>query len=77
MKKAKIGLVCLVRKTFDFETAFKLYNERIKEVMKDETVEWFNYPSMVIDPVDAKNASDFFLTNKVDAIVVVSATFHL
>ncbi|MBR1581518.1 MAG: fucose isomerase [Bacilli bacterium] len=77
MKKAKIGLVCLVRKTFDFETAFKLYNERIKEVMKDETVEWFNYPSMVIDPLDAKNASDFFLTNKVDAIVVVSATFHL
>ncbi len=77
MKKAKIGLVCLVRKTFDYETAYKLYLERTKEVMKDESVDWFNYGEMVITPEEATKASHYFLDNKVDAIVIVSATFHL
>ena len=77
MKKAKIGLVCLVRKTFDYETAFKLYQERMAVVMKDESVTWFNYPELVITPEEATKASHYFLDNKVDAIVVVSATFHL
>ena len=77
MKTARIGLVCLVRKTFDYETAYSLYVDRTNEVMKDKSVNWFNYPKMVIDPVDAKDCANFFLDNKVDAVVLVSATFHL
>lgn len=77
MKKARIGIVCLVRKTFDFETAYKLYLERTKKVEEDQSVEWFNYPEMVITPEDATKASNYFLDHKVDAVVIVSATFHL
>ncbi len=43
MNKPRIGIVCLVRKTFDFETAFKLYKERTKLVEEDKSVDWFNY----------------------------------
>jgi len=77
MKKARIGIVCLVRKTFDFETAYKLYLERTKKVEEDQSVEWFNYPEMVITPEEATKASNYFLDHKVDAVVIVSATFHL
>ena len=77
MRKARIGLVCLVRKTFDFETAFKLYKERVAKVMEDKSVDWVNYDKMVITPEEATDASNYFLDNKVDAVVIVSATFHL
>ena len=51
MRKPKIGIVCTVRKTFDYLTAYELYKERTAEVMKDSSVEWFNYPEMVIEKV--------------------------
>ncbi len=77
MRKPIIGLVCLVRKTFDYETAFKLYQERTKKVMEDDSVIWVYYPEMVIEPEDAKKAGNYFVDNHVDALIVVSATFHL
>ena len=39
MRKPIIGLVCLVRKTFDYETAFKLYQDRCKKVMEDTSID--------------------------------------
>jgi len=77
MKKARIGIVCTVRKTFDYVTAYALYKERVAEVMKDETVEWVNYPEMVIEADEAKKAGDYFIDHHVDALIIVSATFHL
>ena len=77
MKKARIGIVCTVRKTFDYVTAYALYKERVAEVMKDETVEWVNYPEMVIEADEAKKAGEYFIDHHVDALIIVSATFHL
>lgn len=78
MRKPIIGVVCLVRKTFDFETAYQLYQERTKEMMDSHPdIEWVNYPSMVIEPEEAKDAGRLFHENHVDALIVVSATFHL
>lgn len=77
MNKAKIGLVCLVRTTFDYKTAFSLYQERMIEVKKDDSVIWCDYNQMVISQEDAIKASDYLLENRVDAVVLVSATFHL
>lgn len=77
MRKAKIGLVCTVRKTFDYLTAYKLYQERMAEVMKDDSVEWVNYPEMVIEKDEAEKAGEYFHKENVDALIIVSATFHL
>ncbi len=77
MRKAKIGIVCTVRKTFDYLTAFKLYQERAAEVVKDESVEWVNYPEMVIEKNEAEQAGQYFHDQDVDALIIVSATFHL
>ena len=77
MKKPIIGIVCLVRKTFDYETAFKLYQERCAKIMEDKSIDWVYYPTMVIEHSEAKEAGDFFVEKHVDALVIVSATFHL
>ncbi len=77
MKKAVIGLVCLLRKTFDYETAYKLFLERSGKLKEDDSVSYVIYPRMVIEESEAKEAGAFFLKEKVDAIILVSATFHL
>ena len=77
MKKPVIGIVCLVRKTFDYLTAFSLYNERTKKLMEDDSITWINYPDMIIEPSEAKKAGEYFVEQHVDALIVVSATFHL
>lgn len=77
MKKPIIGVVCLVRKTFDYETAYKLFLERTEALKKDTSVDYIVYSSMVIEENEAKEAGTYFLAHNVDALVVVSATFHL
>ncbi|MBO6285948.1 MAG: fucose isomerase [Bacilli bacterium] len=77
MRKPRIGIVCTVRKTFDYLTAYSLYKERSAEVMKDDSVEWVNYPEMVIEADEAKRAGEYYVDHHVDALIIVSATFHL
>ena len=77
MRKPIIGIVCLVRKTFDYKTAFSLYQERTKKLMEDASIDWVYYPNMVIEPEEAKMAGEYFVEKHVDALIVVSATFHL
>ncbi|MBQ7243306.1 MAG: fucose isomerase [Bacilli bacterium] len=77
MRKARIGIVCTVRKTFDYLTAFKLYQQRTAQVMEDTSVEWVNYPEMVIEEAEAEKAGLYFVDQHVDALIIVSATFHL
>ena len=75
MRKPRIGIVCTVRKTFDYVTAYQLYQERTAKVMEDTSIDWVNYPEMVIEQDDANRASDFFIDHHVDALIIVSATF--
>jgi L-fucose isomerase-like protein len=77
MRKAKIGLVCLARKTFDYVTAFQLYQQRMTSLLKDTSVDYLPYPEEVIEDADAKKAADYFVKERVDALVLVSGTFHL
>jgi L-fucose isomerase-like protein len=77
MRKARIGVVCLARKTFDYVTAFKLYQERTEKLLKDTSIDYFIYDKEVIEPEEAEAASSYLLDQRVDAVIVVSATFHL
>lgn len=78
MSKATIGVVCLLRKTFDFQTAFSLFQERTAAMVSSHPeVDFAVYPKMVIENEDAVAAGNFFLEKKVDALMLVSGTFHL
>ena len=77
MRKARIGVVCLTRKTYDYETAFSLYLSRCQEMEKDTSVQWKIYKENVIEPEDAVGAIHYLLQEEVDAVIMVSGTFHL
>ena len=77
MRKARIGVVCLTRKTYDYETAFSLYLSRCLEMEKDTSVQWKIYKENVIEPEDAVGAIHYLVQEEVDAVLMVSGTFHL
>ena len=77
MRKARIGVVCLTRKTYDYIEAYRLYQERMIELVKDTTVDWKIYKENVIEPEDAEEAIHYLIREEVDAVVIISATFHL
>lgn len=77
MRKARIGLVCLARKTFDYQTAYEMYLHQTEQICTDTTVDWCVYVPQVIEPEDAEKASVYFSGKCVDAVILVSATFHL
>ncbi|HOO31706.1 MAG TPA: fucose isomerase [Thermotogota bacterium] len=76
-EKLKIGVVCLVRKTFDFEAAAEIYQEIIKKYGRREDVEYIFIKRTIVEPEEAKNAADELLKSNIDGVVIISGTFHL
>lgn len=77
MRKARIGVVCLTRKTYDYVEAYRIYKERMEVLKKDTSVDWVIYNENVIEPEDAEGAIHYFIAREIDAVCIISATFHL
>lgn len=78
MKKAKIGVVCLTRTTYDYKTAQEIYNEKMKELTtRLPDVDFAFEETAVIEVEDAQRASEKMLAANVDGLVIISGTFHL
>ncbi len=79
MKKVnvKIGIVCCLRKTFDYESAWKEYNDELKNLKKMEAVEWVAIDEPCIEPEDALGVANKFASEQVDGIIITAGTFHL
>lgn len=77
MKKANIGVVCLARKTFDFEAAAAIYKESLQDMKKNTAVNWIFIEELVIEPDDAINAGQLLASKDLDGVVIISGTFHL
>lgn len=77
MKKANIGVVCLARKTFDFEAAAEIYNRSKTDMEKIKDVNWTFIEALVIEPADAQKAGEMLAAQNLDGVVIISGTFHL
>ncbi|MCX7695980.1 MAG: fucose isomerase [Caloramator sp.] len=73
----KIGVVCLARKTFDYNAAYEIYKQRMEELKKIENVDWCFIEDLVIEIEDAKKAAQIISSFGVDGLVIISGTFHL
>ena len=73
----KIGVVCIARKTFDFEAANVIYSRIKQELKNDDTVEWYFIDDLVIEISEAQQAAEYLAMNQVDALVCISGTFAL
>lgn len=77
LNKIKIGVVCLARKTFDFNAAKNIYEKKQQELNKRNDIDFIFEEDLVIEINDVEKAIDTFNKNAVDAVIVISGTFHL
>jgi L-fucose isomerase-like protein len=73
----RLGVVCLARKTFDYNAAEKLYRELLEQLKGLEAVELEASPRLVIEPTEAREAGQALAARNIDGLVCVSGTFHL
>jgi len=75
--RVKLGVICLARKTFDYNAALEIYEKKQSELSKRIDIEFVFYPGLVIEVEDAKKAAQELLKHDVDAYICISGTFHL
>ncbi len=76
-QKIRLGVMCLARKTFDFEAAAGLYENILKDLANLEQVEVVAVPGLVIEPEEAKEGALYLAGKDIDGLAVISGTFHL
>ncbi|MCD6123044.1 MAG: fucose isomerase, partial [Spirochaetales bacterium] len=76
-KSVKLGIVCMARKTFDYNAADKIYRDILSEIRKIESVSWTIVKNLVITLEEAKTAGRQLHEAGISGIVCVSGTFHL
>ncbi len=77
IKKAKIGVVCLARETFDFAAAKEIYDGQKVKLKSQPEYEWILIDNLVISPEEAEQAATTLAAQKIDGLVIISGTFHL
>jgi len=73
----KLGVVCLGRKTFDFEAAADIYQNIGDQLQTLENVHVEFIPDLLFEIEDARTAAKNLAAQRVDGIVCISGTFHL
>jgi L-fucose isomerase-like protein len=76
-QQIKLGVMCLVRKTFDYPAAEQIYGRILEDLANLEATEVVAIRDMVIEIDEAKKSSRELLQHDIDALVVISGTFHL
>ncbi len=72
-----LGVVCLARKTYDWQTAGEIYRKVKDDLMQIEAVNWVFIEDLVIEVDEARNAAEALAAKNVDGFVCISGTFHL
>lgn len=72
-----LGVVCLARKTFDFMAAKEIYQGIQKDLKNVAQTNYHFIEDLVIEVEDAKKAALELASKDLDAVIVISGTFHL
>lgn len=76
-QEIRVGLVCLARKTFDYQAAEEIYGKIKNDLKKIDNVYWEIIEGLVIEVEDAQNAAHRLFSQEIDALVCISGTFAL
>ena len=71
-QRITLGVVSLVRTTFDYLAAQGLYDNIINDMKNLEGVDLIPIETQIIEVIDAKKAGTFLLSQQIDALVVIS-----
>ena len=73
----RLGVICLARKTFDYQAAAGLYDDILKDLSGLEQVELCAVEGLVIEPEEAHAAALELAGKDIDGLAIISGTFHL
>ncbi|MHA1148525.1 MAG: L-fucose/L-arabinose isomerase family protein [Promethearchaeota archaeon] len=76
-KKITIGVVCIARKTFDFNIALEIYKSIQENLKNIKRVQWEIIQELVIEIKNAQDAATLLSTKRIDALICISGTFAL
>lgn len=76
-QQIRIGVVCIARKTFDFQAAADIWKKLQEDLKKLPAIDWEMISELVIDIEDAQNAAKILSSKQIDAFVCISGTFAL
>ena len=77
MQEINIGVVCLARKTFDFQAANEIYEQLQTSLTKLSHINWEFLPELLIEVKEAQRAGEFLRKKGIDALICISGTFAL
>lgn len=72
-----IGVVCLARRTFDFNAASNLYKQIQVSLTRIPHINWEFLSELIVEIDDARKAADLLNKKRIDALVCISGTFAL
>ncbi len=72
-----LGVVCLARKTFDFNAAKEIYEKIQTDLKQLGSIDWEFFSELVIELSDAQQAAKNLSVSEIDALVCISGTFAL
>ncbi|MHA1783325.1 MAG: fucose isomerase [Promethearchaeota archaeon] len=75
--KISIGVICLARKTFDYNSAKEIYENIKKKLMLIEDVKWHFIDDLIFENSEVKEAITYFKAKELDGIVIINGTFAL
>ncbi|RKX47964.1 MAG: fucose isomerase [Thermotogae bacterium] len=77
MQSINLGVLCLARKTFDYQAAKELYEKIKNDLRKIDNVEWNFIDNLIFEVEEAKKAAKSLASSNIDGLIVISGTFHL
>ncbi len=75
--KIKLGIVCLTRQTFDYQTAGKIYQDIREKLERRLDLSLVTVPDTIETATQAEQAGKMFHREQVDCVAIISGTFHL
>jgi len=72
-----LGVVCLARKTYDWKTAGEMWKKLRQDLSQLEQVTLVAPEELVIEVEEAEKAAELLAERRVDAVAIISGTFHL
>ena len=76
-QSVKLGVVCLARTTFDYQSAAEIYKKITIELTKLKNTTISAITELLIEPEEAHSAAVKLAGEDIDGLVIISGTFHL
>ena len=70
MQSINLGVLCLARKTFDYQAAKELYEKIKNDLRKIDNVEWNFIDNLIFEVEEAKKAAKSLASSNINGLIL-------